>query len=127
MKISFAIQLLCHASALKIDTMKRHHHHQSLDYAQTDKNAYQSLNEQWTPSFAQKEVEAGCCQRSKDDTRCASWDYHKGVCIKLYKKNIGCNRALWVPGATFNEETKRCEPPTAEKEKEANPSADQTK
>ena len=53
--------------------------------------------------------EAGCCQRSKDDTRCASWDYADGKCIKLFEKNIGCTRALWVPGATFNETTQRCE------------------
>ena len=53
--------------------------------------------------------EAGCCQRSKTDTRCAHWDYLGGKCIKLFKKNIGCNRALWVPRASFNEKTQRCE------------------
>ena len=50
-------------------------------------------------------AEAGCCQRSRTDTRCASWDYLGGKCIKLHKKNIGCRRGLWVAGAAFNPKT----------------------
>jgi hypothetical protein len=54
-------------------------------------------------------VEAGCCQRSLKDTRCASWEYHLGKCVKLHEKNIGCERNIWVAGAIFNETTQRCE------------------
>ena len=59
MKVTFAVQLLCIASALKIDTMNNHHHHHSHDYAETDNQsipayAEQPLDHQWTLSLAQQ-------------------------------------------------------------------------
>ena len=53
--------------------------------------------------------EAGCCQMSASDNKCAYWDYLNGVCIKLEKKNIGCKRGHWVPKATYNKEKGTCE------------------
>jgi len=74
----------------------------------------------------QKE-EAGCCQVSKSNTKCASYDYVGGKCIKLYKKSIGCGRALWVDKARLNTKTMRCEAQNVESDSESDSKPDDPK
>jgi hypothetical protein len=56
-----------------------------------------------------KKEEAGCCQISESNAKCASHDYVSGRCIKLYKKSIGCGRGTWVEKARLNTKTMKCE------------------
>lgn len=51
--------------------------------------------------------EAGCCQVSRSNNRCADFEYHGG-CQKLYVKSIGCGRAFWNVDAVYDPQSKTC-------------------
>lgn len=46
---------------------------------------------------------------SETDNRCASFDYLNGLCMKLEKEDIGCQRGFWNENARLNEHTSSCE------------------
>lgn len=50
----------------------------------------------------------GCCQRTEHDDRCAWWEYHNGNCMVLQDRSIGCNRAFWAEGKTYDLHSGRC-------------------
>lgn len=57
-----------------------------------------SGRQQWYIPDMSNDVEKepmGCCSISSTNMNCASWDYLNGKCIKLTKRNIGCNRGFW--------------------------------
>jgi len=54
----------------------------------------------------------GCCQRSASDDRCAPWEYHRGICIRLTGRSIGCTRAFWAADKDFDEASQRCVVPS---------------